>query len=73
MELWIENLNINKNVNMKEQMFLMVDDADDVNHYLERGWEVISVTAQHVSVSTAAGGWTENMVGKFAVVIQKQK
>lgn len=58
---------------MKEQMFLIVDDEIQVNHYLERGWEVISVTAQHVSVSTAAGGRTENMVGKFAVVIQKQK
>lgn len=58
---------------MKEQMFLMVDNENDVNYYLERGWEVISVTAQHVSVSTATRCVTENMEGRFAVVIQKQK
>jgi len=52
---------------MKEQKFLIVDSVRDVNDWLDKGWEVISVTAQFVSVGT---GYTEK--GKFAVVIQKQ-
>jgi hypothetical protein len=57
---------------MKEQMFIIVDDEGAINLYLEKGWEVISVTAQHVSVSTGINT-TEKLRGKFAVVLQKQK
>jgi hypothetical protein len=53
---------------MKEQKFLIVDNVRDINDYLDKGWEVISVTAQYVS---AGASYCQN--GKWAVVIQKQK
>lgn len=55
---------------MKQQKFLMVDDTREINGYLEEGWEIISVTAQHVSVSTTYNSMER--AGKFAVVIQRQ-
>ena len=51
---------------MKEQKLLITDSTYDVNEWLDKGWEVISVTAQHVS----SGNYTER--GKFAILIQKQ-
>jgi hypothetical protein len=36
---------------MKSQKFLIIDDVDRVNEWLEKGWEVVSVTPQYVSVS----------------------
>ena len=53
---------------MKEQKILIVDNSRDINEWLDKGWEVVSVTAQFVS---AGSSYVEK--GKFAVVIQKQK
>ena len=59
---------------MKEQKFLIVESAYDVNDWLDKGWEVISVTPQHVSVSVTGSSYhNKTVIGKFAVVIQKQK
>lgn len=59
---------------MKEQRFLIVESSSDVNDWLQKGWEVISVTAQHVSVSMTGSSYNyKESKGKFAVVIQKQK
>ncbi len=55
---------------MKEQKFLIVDSARDVNEYLDFGWEIVSVTPQYVAL---AGTSYNYLHGKFAVVIQKQK
>jgi len=57
---------------MKEQKFLIVESESDVNDWLDRHWEVVSVTPQHVALS-GSHSWSENLKGKFAVVIQKQK
>jgi hypothetical protein len=57
---------------MKEQKFLIIDDASEVNSYLLDGWEVISVTSQHVAAA-GSHSWSEKLEGKFAVIIQKQK
>lgn len=54
---------------MKEQKILIVDNERSVNEWLEKGWEIISVTPQRVSVT--GDNWHE-IRGKFAVVIQKQ-
>ena len=51
---------------MKQQKLLIVDDVRDVNEFLDKGWEIISVTAQFVSAGSASQ-W-----GKWAIVIQKQ-
>lgn len=53
---------------MKEQKFLIIESPYDVNEWLDKGWEVVSVTPQIVSV-----GSSTYVRGKFAVVIQKQK
>jgi hypothetical protein len=53
---------------MKEQLFLIVDSIGEVNEYLIKGWEIISVTAQQVSNNSSLIKY-----GKFAIVIQKQK
>jgi len=59
---------------MKEQKFLIVEDERSINDWLEKGWEVVSVTPQYVS-HTKGGQWDDPLTarGKFAVVIQKQK
>ncbi len=36
------------NNNMKEQKVVITDYAEMVNDYLNKGWEVISVTASYV-------------------------
>ena len=57
---------------MKAQKFLIVEDERSVNEWLEKGWEVVSVTPQHVSVSMTGSSYNyKTVVGKFAVVIQK--
>jgi len=52
---------------MKEQKFLIVENPRDINDWLDKGWEVISVTAQYVSA-----GSSYSQRGIWAVVIQKQ-
>jgi len=59
---------------MKEQKFLITESTKEVNDYLEKGWEVVSVTPQSVSVSVTSSGYAhKELIGKFAVVIQKIK
>ena len=47
-----------------EQKFIIVDNAYDVSVHLEKGWRIVSVTAQHVSTGSYA-------VGKFAIVLER--
>lgn len=55
---------------MKEQKFLIVDNEKSVNEWLDKGWEIISVTSQYVSAA-GSHSWSEKLIGKFAIVIQK--
>jgi len=55
---------------MKQQKFLIVDNERSVNEWLEKGWEIVSVTAQYVSAA-GSHSWSEKLIGNFAVVIQK--
>ncbi len=57
---------------MKEQKFLIVEDERAINDWLDKGWEIISVTPQYVALS-GSHSFSEKLKGKFAVVIQKQK
>ena len=57
---------------MKEQKFLIVELPSDVNGWLDKGWEVVSVVPQHVSMC-GGQGYPEKMRGYFAVVIQNQQ
>jgi hypothetical protein len=51
-----------------EQKFLIVDNSYDVQSFLDNGWKIVSVTAQHV----ACGGQTYSTEkGKFAIVLER--
>jgi hypothetical protein len=52
---------------MKEQKLIITESEKEINDWLDRGWEIVSVTAQHVSTA-----WCVKISGKFAIVIQKQ-
>lgn len=54
---------------MKKQKAIMIVDASGLNVYLDRGYKVISITPQSVSVSTQFG--TDKLYGKFLVIIEK--
>ena len=49
-----------------EQKFIIVDNQLNVQTWLDKGWRILSVTAQHVS--TGSSQW---MSGKFAIVLER--
>lgn len=49
-----------------EQKFLITDSQYDVQGWLDKGWRIVSVTAQHVAT---ANSYTER--GKFAIVLER--
>lgn len=53
---------------MKEQKFLITRTEKDVQYWLNREWEVISITPQRVSAS----GLNNDLKGEFAILLQKQ-
>lgn len=54
---------------MKEQMFLITNDHMTVQSWLDKGWRIISVTAQHVA--TGNQNHTSRISGSFAIVLEK--
>lgn len=51
-----------------EQKFLITKSDYDVQGWLDKGWKIVSVTAQHVSCT----GDSYNIVkGKFAIVLER--
>jgi hypothetical protein len=50
-----------------EQKFLITDDPHTVQGYLDKGWRVVSVTAQVVST----GKDYSSEKGKFAIVLER--
>lgn len=51
----------------KEQKFIITDSQYDVQNLLDKGWLIISVTAQHT-----ATGSSFQVNGKFAVVLERE-
>jgi hypothetical protein len=49
-----------------EQKFIITDSQSDIQNWLDKGWRILSVTAQHVS--TGSSQW---MSGKFAIVLER--
>ena len=49
-----------------EQKFLITDSQYDVQDWLDKGWRIVSVTAQHVATGNS---YTER--GKFAIVLER--
>lgn len=59
---------------MKEQKVIITDSDQEINGWLERGWTVTSVTAQHVAVTV--GGNAHNVYsqkGKFCFLLEREK
>jgi len=51
-----------------EQRVVITESATEINSWLETGWRIVSVTAQHV---TGAHSFTAK--GAFCFVIEKSK
>ena len=51
---------------MEQQKVIITKYETDINEWLERGWSIKSITAQHVST-----GSTQHLEGKFLVVFYK--
>lgn len=49
-----------------EQKVLLTDSANDVNYYLDKGWIVKSITAQH-------GGGSSSYFGKFMILLERPR
>jgi len=58
---------------MYNYKFLIVNDEHLVNILLNEGWEVVSVTAQHISVAGVRESFSKEATGNFAVVLKKEK
>ena len=51
----------------KEQKFIITDSQYDVQNYLDKGWVIVSVTAQHT-----ATGSSFQVHGKFGIVLERE-
>lgn len=54
---------------MKEQKVIITHFETTINEWLERGWEIVSVTAGYVSI---ASPYSAKEKGDFCFVIQRQ-
>lgn len=56
-----------------EQKVIIGKSDQDINEYLNKGWKVVSVTAQHVAIAAAASSTysTEKIIGNFCFVLQR--
>ena len=52
----------------KEQKFLITDSQYDVQNFLDKGWVIVSVTAQYLTQGSS--GFTTQ--GKFAIVLERE-
>ena len=48
------------------QKLIITDTSSDVNRWLEDGWKIMSITAQHIST-----GGGSHLRGNFAIVLEK--
>lgn len=48
------------------QKLIITDSVHDVNGYLEDGWKVVSITAQHIST-----GGGSHLRGNFAILLER--
>ena len=59
---------------MKEQKVIITDSDRDINNYIDMGWTVFSVTAQHVACDNGASTHVDTkMYGKFCFVLERDK
>ena len=61
--------NLNKTKTM-EQKFIIADNEDRVERLLRDGWQIVSVTAQHVAPGSSG---SLPMRGHFAILLERAK
>jgi len=49
-----------------EYKCIITDSSSDIQYFLDKGWRVVSVTAQHVS------GDAYSVYGKFCFILERQ-
>jgi hypothetical protein len=55
---------------MTLQKIVITDDEFKINELIRAGWDLKSVTAQHVAISTSSS-FTSKIEGKFCFVLEK--
>jgi hypothetical protein len=55
---------------MTLQKIVITNDEFKINELIRAGWNLKSVTAQHVAIATSSS-FTEKMEGKFCFVLEK--
>ena len=53
---------------MTKHKVIITSNQDNVNHLLDNGWMIVSVTSQRVA---AGGGYDYSYSGKFCFVLKK--
>ena len=72
----LEKTNINLNIHtinnqiMTLQKVVITDDEFKINELIRAGWDLKSVTAQHVAI-TGGTSFTSKLEGKFCFVLEK--
>ena len=56
----------------KKQLVVITSYESDVNKYLETGWKVVSVTAQHISNDGGNIRFGRTVNGGFCFIIEKE-
>jgi hypothetical protein len=56
-----------------QQKVVITQDQDEINSWLEMGWEIVSVTPQPVAIATGNSYGTQRLSGDWAFVIQKRQ
>ena len=55
-----------------EQKFLITDSQKEVQDLIDKGWMIVSVTAQHVSNAVVGHDAYYSNAGKFAIVLERK-
>lgn len=61
---------------MKEQKVVITGNHNDINDLIAKGWDVVSVTAQHVATSVSTGntfGKESILKGGFCFVMERKR
>jgi hypothetical protein len=60
-----------------EQKVVISNSEKEINEFLDKGWKVVSVTPQHVAISSPANGSVSynlsDIRGKFCFVLERSK
>ena len=60
-----------------EQKIVIGKSDNDINEFLDKGWKVVSVTAQHIAITSPSNGndsyGIKELRGNFCFVLERNK